>query len=70
MTNVIDMAAFRRDRDVLDRLVEDDVLDVALVAFWERSSYEDLMDSPELRRRMRSAMLDVRDYLRDRDGAA
>lgn len=70
MTNVIDMAAFRRDRDVLDRLVEDDVLDVALVAFWERSSYEDLMDSPELRRRMRNAMLDVRDYLRDRDGAA
>ena len=68
MSNVIDLNAFRKDRDVLDRLVEDeDVLDVFMVTFWENSSYEDVCDSPELRRRTRLALLEVVLYLRQSD---
>lgn len=68
MSNVIDLNAFRKDRDVLDRLMEDeDVLDVFLVSFWEKSSYEDLCDSPELRRRARQALREVVLYLRGSD---
>lgn len=62
--NVIDLDSYRGRKDPLDRLVEDDVLDVALVAFWHNSPYQQLCDSPELRKRMREAMLDVREYLR------
>lgn len=68
MSNVIDLNAFRKDRDVLDRLVEDeDVLDVFMVTFWQHSSYEDVCDSPELRRRTRLALQEVVLYLRDSD---
>lgn len=64
--NVIDLDSYRRPPKILDRLVEDDVLDVALVSFWHNSPYADLCDSPELRRRMRAAMVEVRDYLSSR----
>lgn len=64
---VINLSDYRKP-DPLDRLVEEDVLDVALVSFWHQSPYSELCDSPELRRRMRAAMLEVRDYLRN--GAA
>lgn len=68
MNNVIDLTAFRKDRDVLDRLVEDeDVLDVFMVAFWHQSPVQDLADSPELRRRTRLALQEVVLYLRDSD---
>lgn len=72
MSNVINLNAFRKDRDVLDRLVEDeDVLDVFMISFWEQSSYEDLCDSPELRRRTRRALTEVAMYLRQKEmGAA
>ena len=66
--NVIDLNAFRKDRDVLDRLVEDeDVLDVFMVAFWHQSPLSDLADSPELRRRTRQALQEVVLYLRSPD---
>jgi hypothetical protein len=66
MSNVIDLTAFRKDRDVLDRLVEDeDVLDVFMVAFWHQSPLSELGDSPQLRRRTRLALQEVVLYLRD-----
>jgi hypothetical protein len=66
MSNVIDLTAFRKERDVLDRLVEDeDVLDVFMVAFWHQSPLQELADSPQLRRRTRLALQEVVLYLRD-----
>jgi hypothetical protein len=66
MSNVIDLTAFRKDRDVLDRLLEDeDVLDVFMVAFWHQSPLQELADSPQLRRRTRLALQEVVLYLRD-----
>jgi hypothetical protein len=72
MSNVIDLTAFRKDRDVLDRLVEDeDVLDVFLISFWHNSSFADVADSPQLRERTRRALREVAVYLRQQDmGAA
>jgi len=72
MSNLIDLNAFRRDRDVLDRLVDDETVDVFLAAFWSQSPAFELLDSPNLRRRTTEALADVRDYLRQRDegGAA
>ena len=68
MSNVIDLNAFRKDRDVLDRLVEDEeVLDVFMVAFWHNSALSEITDSPELRRRTRLALQEVVLYLRDSD---
>ena len=68
MSNVINLDAFRKDRDVLDRLVEDeDVLDVFMVTFWEKSPYTEVCDSPELRRRTRLALQEVVLYLRGSD---
>jgi hypothetical protein len=68
MSNVIDLTAFRKERDVLDRLVEDeDVLDVFMVAFWHQSPLQELADSPQLRRRTRLALQEVVLYLRSPD---
>lgn len=72
MSNLIDLNAFRRDRDILDRLVDDETVDVFMTAFWSQSPAFELLDSPNLRRRTTEALADVRDYLRQREqgGAA
>ena len=67
MSNVIDLNAFRKDRDEWDRLCDDESIDVFLAAFWHQSPFAELLDSPNLRRRTAQALVELRDYLRDSD---
>lgn len=67
MSNVIDLNAFRKDRDEWDRLCDDESIDVFLAAFWHQSPFAELLDSPNLRRRTARALMDLRDYLRQED---
>jgi hypothetical protein len=67
MSNVIDLNAFRKDRDEWDRLCDEESVDVFLAAFWHQSPFAELLDSPNLRRRTAQALVELRDYLRDSD---
>lgn len=67
MSNVIDLNAFRKDRDEWDRLCDEESIDVFLAAFWHQSPFAELLDSPNLRRRTAQALVELRDYLRDSD---
>jgi hypothetical protein len=67
MSKVIDLNAFRKDRDEWDRLCDEESIDVFLAAFWDQVPVADLLDSPNLRRRTAVAMAEVRDYLRGND---
>ena len=67
MSKVIDLNAFRKDRDEWERLCDDETVDVFMAAFWHQSPAFDLLDSPNLRRRTVEALKDVRDYLRQQD---
>ena len=67
MSNVIDLKAFRKDRDEWDRLCDDESIDVFMAAFWHQSPFAELLDSPNLRRRTAQAMMELRDYLRGND---
>lgn len=67
MSNVIDLNAFRKDRDEWDRLCDDESIDVFMAAFWHQSPFAELLDSPNLRRRTAQALVELRDYLRDSD---
>ena len=67
MSNVIDLKAFRKDRDEWDRLCDEESIDVFMAAFWHQSPFAELLDSPNLRRRTAQALVELRDYLRDSD---
>ena len=67
MSNLIDLNAFRKDRDQWDRLCDEESIDVFMTAFWYQSPAFELLDSPNLRRRTAQAMLELRDYLRGND---
>ena len=67
MSNVIDLNAFRNDRDEWDRLCDDESIDVFMAAFWHQSPAFELLDSPNLRMRTARALMDLRDYLRQED---
>ena len=66
-SNVINLNAFRKDRDEWDRICDDESIDVFMCAFWEQSPAFELLDSPNLRRRTAQALMDLRDYLRQSD---
>ena len=65
---IINMDAYRSKRDVLSRMSDDDVLDVALAAHWHNSEAEDMAEQIELRKRMRRALIEVREYLQENGG--
>jgi len=67
MSNIIDLNAFRKDRDEWDRICDEESIDVFMAAFWHQSPAQELLDSPTLRRRTAEALMDLRDYLRCRD---
>ena len=67
MSNVIDLKAFRKDRDEWDRLCDDESIDVFMTAFWHQSPFAELLDSPNMRRRTAQALAELRDYLRGND---
>lgn len=67
MSNVIDLKAFRKDRDEWDRLCDDESIDVFMAAFWHQSPFAELLDSPNMRRRTAEALAELRDYLRGND---
>ena len=70
MSDVIDLDSRRPKPDPYDRLCDDESIDVFMAAFWSQSPAFELLDSPNLRRRTAEALMDLRDYLRDRGGAA
>ena len=67
MSNVIDLKAFRKDRDEWDRLCDEESIDVFMAAFWYQSPFAELLDSPNMRRRTAEALAELRDYLRGND---
>ena len=67
MSKVIDLNAFRKDRDEWDRICDEESVDVFLAAFWHQSPFAELLDSPNLRRRTTQALGELRDYLRQQD---
>lgn len=71
MSDVTNLDDFRRRRDsLIDRICDDEAVDVFLTAFWDQTSYGELLDSPNLRRKTTLALAEVRDYLKGRDSAA
>ncbi len=65
---VIDLDAFRSKGDGLERLTNEDVIDVALLAHWRLSESGEVLSGVATRQRMREALSEVRDYLRKDDG--
>ena len=70
MSNLIDLNAYRKEGDEWDRLVDDETVDVFMAAFWYQTPSDELLDSPNLRRRTTEALADVRDYLRQKGDSA
>jgi len=68
MRNVINLDAFRSKGDGLDRLTNDDVVDVALLAHWRLSEPGEVLSGTVTRQRMREALSEARDYIRADDG--
>jgi hypothetical protein len=67
MSNLIDLNAFRKERDRWDRICDEESIDVFMAAFWHQSAFAELLDSPNLRRRTAEALMELRDFLRSRD---
>lgn len=61
----INLNAFRKDSDDLDRLTDPDVVMAALEAFWHRSDREDLERHSQLKKRMETALAAAREAVRD-----
>ncbi len=59
-----------RERALIDRICDDEAVDVFMTAFWVQSPYGELLDSPNLRRRTTIALAELRDYLKGGDEAA
>ena len=64
----INLNAFRKDSDDLDRLTEPEVVMAALDAFWHRSDREELEQHSQLKKRMEAALAAAREAVRDGKG--
>lgn len=71
MSDVTNLDDYRRQRDSLvDRICDEDAIDAFMAAFWFQTPSDELLDSPNLRRRTALALAEVRDYVKGRDSAA
>lgn len=70
MSNVTNLDDYRDRNSLVDRICDEDAIDAFMAAFWTDSSFADLLDSPNLRRRTAIALAEVRDYVKGRDPAA